>query len=79
MERGLSHSLFPDTGSPSFLLGLPGWTSVGEDVPSAAGTRCPRVGWHTRWLPFCEGEGKGNDEGLVRVGPGGRGCDWEVK
>lgn len=25
------------------LPGLPGWTSVGEDVCSPAGTRCPRV------------------------------------
>jgi len=28
------------------LPGLPGLASVGEDIPSPDGTRCPRVGWY---------------------------------
>jgi hypothetical protein len=44
---------------PFSLPILCGWVSVGEDVPSPAGTRCPRV----RWYPM--GWGK---EGFIRVG-----------
>ena len=33
---------------------LPGWASVGEDVPSLRGTRCGRVGWYPRGFPFTE-------------------------
>ena len=33
---------------PFHLAGLPGWASVGEEVLSPAGTRCPRVGQYPR-------------------------------
>jgi hypothetical protein len=33
---------------PFLLPGLPGWSSEGKNVPSPAGTRCPRVEWYPR-------------------------------
>lgn len=32
------------------LPGLPGWTSVEEEVFSPAGTRCPRVVWYSKMV-----------------------------
>ena len=32
---------------PFPLPGVSDWTSVGEDEPSLARTRCPRVGWYS--------------------------------
>jgi hypothetical protein len=34
------------------LPGLHGWASVGENGPSPAGSRCPRVGWYPKWAPL---------------------------
>jgi len=33
-------------------VGPPGWASVGEDVLSPAGTRCPRSGWYPWEAPI---------------------------
>lgn len=33
---------------PFTLPGLPRWTSMGKEVPSPAGTRCPKVWWYPR-------------------------------
>ena len=38
-----SRTLLPAL-DPLSLPGLPGWASVGEDVPSPIGTRCPQGG-----------------------------------
>ena len=39
--------------------GLPGWASVEENVPSPAGTRCPRVGRYPRGgSPFFDDKGR---------------------
>jgi hypothetical protein len=57
--------------------------SVGEDVPSFAGTRCPRVGWYPREAPpYLTRREEKMREAFVRVGlevEGGGGCDWDVK
>ena len=47
------------------LAGLPGWSSVGGDVLSLAGTTCSRAGWDLRGLPLLWE----NREGVV-----GKGC-----
>ena len=63
---------------PLPLAGLPGWTSVGEDVPSLAGTRFLRV-W---WYPYSKEKGRGQwKKGRVRMGLGREEgvCDWDVK
>ena len=40
---------------PLSLVGLPGWASAEEDVPSLARTRSHRVRWYPRG--GCNGEG----------------------
>jgi hypothetical protein len=57
----------------SLTSGLHGWASVGEAMPTPAGTRCPRVGWYLRGVgwgrcsPFCE-KGRGAwEEGFLRL------------
>ena len=40
-EQAVSDSCLPFALLP--LLGLPGWASVGEEVLSPDGTRCPRA------------------------------------
>lgn len=50
-------------------MGPPGWVSVGEDVPSFAGTRCPRVGWYPREAPpYLTRREEKMREAFVRVG-----------
>jgi hypothetical protein len=58
------HGTFP-------LLELPGWASVGGDVPCPAGNRCPRIG-HPRELSFSEDKGKGEMGGRICMGGTGR-------
>ena len=53
-------SLFPDFGSLSLLLGLPGWASVGEAVPTPAGPISFRVLWYPKRLTSEEKRGEGN-------------------
>ena len=40
------------------LTGLPGWASLGKEVLSPAGTRCPRVEQYPRVASFYEEKGK---------------------
>jgi hypothetical protein len=65
------------------LPGLPGWASVGEDVPSATRNRCPRVGWYPRGAPLVLREGERAVVGGIWMGGTGRrgwksGCDYDV-
>jgi hypothetical protein len=55
------------------LPGLPGWASVGEDVPSPVETRCPRVGWYPKkTTPSLKRRGGNNGgRGFVRIELGG--------
>lgn len=41
------------------LVGLPGWASVGKEMFSPVGTRCPRVGGTQGSYPLLLGEGEG--------------------
>jgi hypothetical protein len=50
------------------VLGLPQWATVGENVPRADGTRCPRVRWHSREDTLLLKEGVGvMGERYIRV------------
>ena len=44
------------------VLVPPGRTSMAEDVPTPASTRCPRVGWYPRWGSLGRVIGKGGTE-----------------
>jgi hypothetical protein len=49
---------------PFPLPRLPDWASMGEEVLSPAGTRCPRVEWYPGWgelLLLLEKGGGGRD------------------
>lgn len=48
---------------PFSLPGLPPWASVGEDMPSPAGTRCPRLGWYSTLL---KRRGRGNGRRICK-------------
>ena len=65
---------------PFCLLGLPGQASVGEDVPSPARTRCPKVQWYPRWVLR---KGRGATEGEIYMDgtekKGGRGPVIRIK
>ena len=54
------------------LTGLSGWASVGEDMPSPAGMRCPRVACTQGVLYFSE-KGKGSGNGIKDLYE----CGWE--
>lgn len=41
------------------INGLSNWVSVGEDAFRPMATRCHRVGWHSKGLPFLLREGEG--------------------
>ena len=47
-RAGVVSDSVPCCWIPFPLPKLSGWASVGEDVPSPAGTRYPRVGWYPR-------------------------------
>lgn len=55
------------------LPGFPGQTSVGEDVLSAVGTRCPKMGWYSKGASASlkRREGRSGGERFVIVGLGG--------
>jgi hypothetical protein len=65
------------------LQGLPGWASVEKVTSSCAWTRCLRVVWYSRGLPFSEKKGMGQQgKGFVRVRlrrQDGGDCDLNVK
>lgn len=76
LERGLYLTMLPDTCTLP-LAGLHCWASLGENVLSSAGPRCPRV--LKRGFPFSEEKGRGQwGEGFVREG-WGWGQDWDGK
>ena len=54
------------------LTGLHCQASVGEDVPSPAGTRCPRVGWYQRGVSPSLRRREGNNRGEICKGRTGR-------
>jgi hypothetical protein len=57
--NGAEAVLVPCHWIPFPLPGLPGWALVGEDVASPAWTRCHRVRWYRKGLPFSEEKGRG--------------------
>jgi hypothetical protein len=73
MHLGL-HAGLPSTGvgtvpntclsvDPVSPTGLPCLASMGEDVPSPAGTECARVGWYPGCGPPLQ-RGRGRDGGM---------------
>jgi len=44
---------------------------VGEDVPSPAGTRCPKAGWYLKGVPSSE-EKRGDHRGMMCKGRTGK-------
>jgi hypothetical protein len=72
IER-LKIKMYNKRKAPFPLFGLPGWTSMGEEVHRLNETRCPRVGWYPT--------GVGNGGRTCNGGTGkkrGGSCDWGI-
>lgn len=83
VTHGRTWSPFPDIGSLTPpLLGLPGWTSMGEDVSDLLGLDAPGWSGTQGGLPFSEEKRRGQwRERSVGVGLGGEEggrCDPDV-